>query len=207
MGRNDGVADGPDVAEKGTAIMKERKDSSAVKLCKSSGKIIPLAALLAVLSPLSAAAQAAPQPYHVPPVADGTALSAEAEREALIARTKTEMAASGKQFLWQPLLRDGTNTAAIEYWAAARRPAIHTQEAEYFTVLEGTGTLVTGGTLVGAQTVSPGFVDGDRIEGGTSRMLHKGDTILVPRGVPHWFGIPSGQMLVLLGVKIPTPPH
>jgi mannose-6-phosphate isomerase-like protein (cupin superfamily) len=185
--------------------MKASTKSLAVKRCKSSGKIIPLVALFAALAPLTAAAQTVPQPYHAPPVADGTALSADAEREALIARTKAEMAANGKHFLWQPLLRDGTNTAAIEYWAAAQRPAVHTGEAEYFTVLEGTATLVTGGTLVGAQLVRPGFVDGDRIEGGASRMLHKGDVILVPRGVPHWFGIPSGQMLVLLGVKIPTP--
>ena len=165
---------------------------------------LALAALLSAIAPLTAAAQTAPQPYHAPPVVDGTAMSAEAERAALIARTKAELTESGKTFLWQPLLRDGANIVALEYWAAAARPAVHTGEAEYFTVLEGSGTLVTGGTLVGAQTVRPGFVDGDRIEGGTSRALHKGDFVLIPRGVPHWFGIPQGQMLVLLGVKVPT---
>ena len=167
-----------------------------------------LAALLAVLSPLTAIAQTAPrpapQPYAVHPVADKTTVSPEADRAALIARTKAELVASGKSFLWQPLLRDGANTAALEYWAAAGRPAIHTGEAEYFTVIEGTGTLVTGGTLVGAQTVRAGFVDGDRIEGGASRALHKGDFVLIPRGVPHDFKIPKGQVMVLLGIKVPT---
>jgi len=164
-----------------------------------------LAALLAALAPLTASAQGAAQPYRAPPVADGTAVSGEGERAALIARTRAELASSGKTFLWQPLLRDGTTIAAIEYWAAAGRPAIHLNEDEYTTVLEGSGTLVTGGTLVGAQVVRPGFVDGERIEGGTTRALHKGDVVLIPRGVPHGFGIPAGQMLVLLGVKIPAP--
>jgi len=149
---------------------------------------------------LSVAARADP-----PPVPDLTAQAKAPEIAALVARTKRELAKSGKTFFWQPLLRDGVNTPAIEYWSAAARPAIHTGEAEYATVLEGTGTLVSGGALVGAQVVRPGFVDGDRIEGGTSRVLHKGDVVLIPRGVPHWFGIPAGEVLVLLGVKIPTP--
>jgi quercetin dioxygenase-like cupin family protein len=164
-----------------------------------------LAAMLVALSPLAAHAQSAPQPWHGAPVADGTTLSGEAERVALIAKTKAEMASSGKTFLWQPLLRDGKNIAAIEYWAAARPPAIHTDEAEYFTVLEGSGELVTGGTMVKPQLMRPGYVEGERIENGTSRALHKGDTVLIPRGVPHWFGIAAGQTMVLLGVKIPTP--
>lgn len=164
-----------------------------------------LATLLTALIPLVVQAQPALQSSSGAQVTGGTSLSTEAERSALIAQTKAEMAAGGKTFLWQPLLRDGKTIAAIEYWAAARPPAIHTDEAEYFTVLDGTGTLVTGGTMVKAQLIRPGYVEGQRIEGGTSRALRKGDTVLIPRGIPHWFGIATGQTMVLLGVKIPTP--
>lgn len=164
-----------------------------------------LAAVLAASLPATALAQA-PAPFAVPPVADRTDVATAPAIAAQVARTRRELARNGKTFFWQPLVQNGREVAAIEYWSAPARPAIHPAEAEYATVLEGSGTLLTGGTLIGAQQVRPGFVDGDRIEGGTSRVLHKGDVVLIPAGVPHWFGIAKGQMLVLLGTKIPSPP-
>lgn len=169
-----------------------------------------LAAFVSVGVSVSAMAQnAAPVPaplvpYAVPPFVDQTSQASGADLAAVVAKTSAELKASGKGFLWQPLLKDGENTAAVEYWQAEGRPAIHPTEGEYAVVLEGEGTLVTGGTLLGARLVRPGFVDGDRIEGGTTRPIKKGDWFLIPRGVPHWFGIPKGQMLVLLGIKVPT---
>ena len=46
------------------------------------------------------------------------------------------------------------------------------------------------------------LVEGSRIENGKSRTLGPGDVILIPAGVPHWFGI-TGERLVLLGIKLP----
>lgn len=110
----------------------------------------------------------------------------------------------GQTFMWQPLLKDGPRNVALEIWKAPGRPAVHVAEAEYFTVVQGTGTLVTGGHLVNPRTVKPGQMDGDTIEGGVTRTLVAGDFVLIPAGVPHWFGVP-GQPLVLLGTKIPSP--
>ena len=111
--------------------------------------------------------------------------------------------APGQTFMWRPLLTTGSQTAALEVWKAPGRPAIHTAEAEYFMVVQGSGTLVTGGTLRQPRSVREGFIDGEVIEGGTTRPLAEGDFVLIPAGVPHWFGIP-GEPLVLLGIKIPT---
>ena len=112
--------------------------------------------------------------------------------------------APGQSFMWQPVLTDGSRIAALEIWKAPGRPAIHVAEAEYFTVVQGSGTLVSGGKMVNARLVRPGFVDGDAIDGGTTRTLHAGDPVLIPAGTPHWFGIPN-EPLVLLGIKIPSP--
>jgi mannose-6-phosphate isomerase-like protein (cupin superfamily) len=109
----------------------------------------------------------------------------------------------GQTFMWKPLLTDGSHPAAIEIWKAPGRPAIHTAEAEYFTVVQGSGELVTGGTMVKPHTVREGFIDGDAIEGGTSRKLAAGDVVLIPAGTPHWFGIP-GEPMILLGIKVPV---
>lgn len=104
-------------------------------------------------------------------------------------------------FAWQPLVRDGETVAALEYWKAPGKPAVHPTEAEYAIVLEGAGTLVSGGTMDDATEKRPGLVEGSRIVGGTTRRLGPGDVLLIPAGVPHWFGI-DGK-LVLLGTKVP----
>lgn len=105
-------------------------------------------------------------------------------------------------FAYEPLVKDGATVAALEYWKAPGRPAIHPAEAEYALVIDGAGTLVSGGTMVDPTETRPGLVEGSRIDGGTTRRLGPGDVILVPAGVPHWFGI-EGK-LVLLGMKLPA---
>lgn len=136
--------------------------------------------------------------------ADPTGFAGHGDIEAQVKAMFSSMK-PGQTFMWQPLLKDGPRTAALEIWKAPGRPAIHVAEAEYFTVVQGAGTLVSGGHLTNPHKVRPGQMDGDAIEGGTTRPLAVGDVVLVPAGTPHWFGI-TGQPLVLLGIKIPSPP-
>jgi glc operon protein GlcG len=75
---------------------------------------------------------------------------------------------------------------------ASRREApgmaeIHTKDADIVYVLDGTATLVTGGAAIGAKTTAPDELRGTAIAGGDTRQLKKGDVIIVPAGVPHWF--------------------
>jgi mannose-6-phosphate isomerase-like protein (cupin superfamily) len=70
--------------------------------------------------------------------------------------------------------------------AMAQAASVHDKDAELFYMIDGTATLVTGGTLV------EGTHDGDNwrgkaIEGGKAQKMSKGDFMLVPAGVPHWF--------------------
>ena len=109
----------------------------------------------------------------------------------------------GQGFAWQPLVRDGETVAALEYWKTPGRPAVHPDQAEYAIVIAGAGTLISGGTLEAAKPVKPDLTEGDRIIGGTTRTLKPGDIMLIPAGVPHWFGITGGR-LVLLGTKLPV---
>ena len=75
---------------------------------------------------------------------------------------------------------------------ASRREApgmaeIHTKDADIVYVLDGMATLVTGGIAVEATTTAPDELRGKSITGGETRQLKKGDVIIVPAGVPHWF--------------------
>jgi len=64
---------------------------------------------------------------------------------------------------------------------------LHTVDTDIFYVLEGTGTFVTGGKMLDGKETAPNEQRGSSIEGGQTRTLKKGDVIVIPKGVPHWF--------------------
>lgn len=109
----------------------------------------------------------------------------------------------GQGFAWEPVVRDGERVAALEYWKAPGRPAVHPDQAEYAIVIAGEGTLRTGQRMDNGRETQPGLIEGDRIVDAVDRPLKPGDVLLIPAGVPHWFGI-TGDRLVLLGTKIPA---
>ncbi|MET3711627.1 mannose-6-phosphate isomerase-like protein (cupin superfamily) [Sphingomonas trueperi] len=156
-------------------------------------KILPSAlAATALLVAAPAVAQTATDPTSFAGAKD-----VQAQLKAMLAEMKP-----GQGFAWKPLVRDGSNSAAIEIWKKPGKPAVHPDQAEYAIVLEGAGTLLSGGTMPDREVRNATLVEGSRIEGGTTRTLAPGDVILVPAGVPHWFGI-TGERLVLLGIKLP----
>lgn len=71
---------------------------------------------------------------------------------------------------------------------------VHADDTDIVYVLEGTATFVTGGTVVEPQTISPGEIRGSAIRNGETRTLVKGDVVVVPYGVPHWFEKVSGPL-------------
>jgi glc operon protein GlcG len=86
-----------------------------------------------------------------------------------------------------PLLE--TNNFKIH---ASRRDAagiaeLHERDTDIFYVLDGSAIFVTGGKVAEAKTIAPNEIRGPRLEGGATRRLSKGDIIVVPNGVPHWF--------------------
>jgi glc operon protein GlcG len=82
---------------------------------------------------------------------------------------------------------------------ASRRDApgqveVHSLDTDIFYVLEGSATLVTGGTVVDPKNTAAGETRGSRIEGGSERHLSKGDVVVIGRGVPHWFRSVQGPL-------------
>jgi glc operon protein GlcG len=72
---------------------------------------------------------------------------------------------------------------------------IHTKDADIVYVLDGTATLVTGGTAVDAKVTEPDELRGSSISDGEAHELMKGDVIIIPAGVPHWFKEVSNPFL------------
>jgi len=64
---------------------------------------------------------------------------------------------------------------------------VHDKETDIFYVVDGSATFVTGGKMIGGKLTRPNQWLGTSIEGGETRQLKKGDFIVIPAGIPHWF--------------------
>jgi mannose-6-phosphate isomerase-like protein (cupin superfamily) len=64
--------------------------------------------------------------------------------------------------------------------------SLHEAQAELFYVIEGSATLLTGGTLV-EPTRNGTNLSGPGIQGGTRNVFGPGDFLMVPSGVAHQF--------------------
>jgi quercetin dioxygenase-like cupin family protein len=78
---------------------------------------------------------------------------------------------------------------------------VHDVDTDIFYVYEGRATLVSGGEMVEPRTVSKGEHRASSTRGGEARTVAKGDIIVIPRGVPHWFNEVSEAPFIYLVVK------
>jgi mannose-6-phosphate isomerase-like protein (cupin superfamily) len=72
-----------------------------------------------------------------------------------------------------------------------------TRTSEVYYILDGGGTLVTGGTIADPRPTPANRSAGPRggrIDGGVSRHVGKGDLIVIPGGTPHWWSGLDGDI-------------
>ena len=86
--------------------------------------------------------------------------------------------------------------ASLEYRVGSQTASVHEKAAEFFYVVEGSGTLTTGGKL-NKETRG--------IDGGTNQQVSKGDFFVVPENTPHWFSAITSDALVLMSLHVPRP--
>jgi glc operon protein GlcG len=73
------------------------------------------------------------------------------------------------------------------YRDKAGQVEVHDKETDVIYVIDGDATFVTGGAMIGGKVTKAGQSLGTDIKGGATHHLSKGDVIVVPAGVPHWF--------------------
>ena len=78
---------------------------------------------------------------------------------------------------------------------------LHKHFADFLFVIDGEGTELIGGTMVGAKELPDGEVRGTALERATPRMLHKGDVIHIPAGTPHQAIEAPGQTITIYVIK------
>ena len=152
---------------------------------------------LGVLLPAIASAQApaAPAPPAPAPAAGSAGTFKSAQELAEVLREAT--ATTG-----------GMTTSAVANTDQYRvnivhraRPAgaiAHVGNTELHYIIEGSGTIVTGGTIAKA----PGR---NTIENGETRKVARGDVIIIPANSPHWYSAVDGA-ITYLEVRWLAPP-
>ena len=122
-----------------------------------------------------------------------------ADLAALIAKQPADRNASAA------FMQLGAYRVNMEHRVADQAASVHEKEAEFFYVIDGAGTLVTGGKLVDEKRTNDANLSGTSISGGETKQIKKGDFILVPEGVPHHFPKVEGN-LTLMSLHLPRTP-
>jgi quercetin dioxygenase-like cupin family protein len=132
-----------------------------------------------------------------------TTYKSAADVAAMIAKAKMQNEGKAQATISQRILQLAPYAVNLEYRASVGPASIHMKEAEVFYVIDGSGTLITGGKLVG-ETKNGDNLSGTAIEGGTSQAVSKGDFIIVPENTGHWFS-EIKTTLVLMSMHVPRP--
>ncbi|MGA2563508.1 MAG: cupin domain-containing protein [Steroidobacteraceae bacterium] len=172
---------------------RDRRDAMRVAQC------VLTFAIATFVGATSASAQSPATPPTAPPVIKLFASSGNVAD--LIAKAKRDHK-PGQANVVEPLLQLAPHNANLEYRTSVGPAAIHVHEDEFFYVIDGSGTFVTGGKLTNAVQTNAENFTGDSIEGGTATPVAKGDFFVVPENTPHWFSAIEGRM-VLMSLHVP----
>lgn len=93
----------------------------------------------------------------------------------------------------------------------AQYAVLHPYSVEIYRILEGSGTLVTGGLLIPplAESTSDDLMRTlNGIEGGLAREVKEGDILVLQPGTPHWFSSIDGAAITYMEsrVRVTTAP-
>ncbi len=128
----------------------------------------------------SAGRGAAPATTPAPP--PGSAGIYKSDAELTVTLKKAIAAADGNQSS-SPIANTDQYRINIVHREKAAGALAHEGNTELHYIIEGTGIIVTGGTIVRGT----GGINSATIQGGETHAVKKGDVILVPSGSAHWY--------------------
>ena len=94
--------------------------------------------------------------------------------------------------------------------AVAQYAIYHPFSTEIYRILEGSGTLVTGGRLELplAESNNPDVIRSEKgIKGGLARTVSAGDILVLQPGTPHWFSAIDGETITYMESRIRVTTH
>ncbi len=135
-------------------------------------------------------------------IAQGTAIVVTAEQVEQI-RQAARASQADRPSASKPLITAQPYVLNLEHRTGKAPASVHGAEAEIIMVLDGAGTVTTGGTLVDATPGANGNISGKDISGGTPQHVVKGDMLMVPQGTAHMMVPDAGGPFVLATLHLP----
>ena len=146
---------------------------------------------IGMMTSLGALAQAAaPTPDRYSP----------AELMAMEQKLEQKKDASG--LATETLKKYSTDYSMLAFRSQSGKAELHEKFADFYVVVDGNATLVSGGTMVNGATTAPGEVRGDSITGGKEMKLKKGDIVHIPPNIPHQLMLAKGETFQYFIIKV-----
>ncbi len=100
----------------------------------------------------------------------------------------------------------GSHALKLSLRSVSGGAEIHAHFDDVMVITGGSATLVTGGTVIDAQSGADGETKGKSIRDGVSRRIAKGDMVNIPAGTPHQLlidpGAARGTLFSAIVVKV-----
>lgn len=148
-----------------------------------------LAVVIGTTCSLSAHAQSS-QVYYAGP----------ADVSAAIARSRAAATLKAEPIVTVPPFH-----VSVEYRNRPTPASLHEKNNELINVIEGSATMIVGGTLKDQKRRDDSNLTGSGIDGGTSYALVKGSYVFIPAGTPHYFAAMGQDGLTITTMYIPRP--
>jgi mannose-6-phosphate isomerase-like protein (cupin superfamily) len=95
-----------------------------------------------------------------------------------------------------------TDYSMLAFRTQSGQAELHEKFADFYVVVAGNATLVSGGKMVDGKTTAPGEVRGDSIQDGKETKLKKGDVVHIPADIPHQLLLTKGDTFQYFIVKV-----
>jgi mannose-6-phosphate isomerase-like protein (cupin superfamily) len=102
----------------------------------------------------------------------------------------------------QTIKKYSTDYSMLAYRTQSGKAELHEKFADFYVVVAGNATLVSGGKMVNGATTAPGEVRGDSIQDGQETKLKKGDVVHIPANIPHQLVLSKGDTFQYFIVKV-----
>jgi mannose-6-phosphate isomerase-like protein (cupin superfamily) len=115
---------------------------------------------------------------------------------------KLEQKADASGLAAETLKKYATDYTMLAFRSKSGKAELHEKFADFYFVVAGEATLVSGGHIVNSATTAPGEVRGDSVQDGMETKLKKGDIVHVPANIPHQLVLAKGATFQYFIVKV-----
>ena len=113
-----------------------------------------------------------------------------------------EQKADASGLATETLKKYASDYTMLAFRSKSGKAELHEKFADFYFVVGGEATLVSGGHIVNSSTTAPGEVRGDSVQDGKETRLKKGDIVHIPANIPHQLVLAKGGTFQYFIVKV-----